>query len=257
MTSGHGRVSGYPDRVSVDFTLDRSSPVPLYFQMSQQLEAAIDDGRLQPGDRIDTELVLAERYGLSRPTVRQAIQELVSKGLLVRRRGVGTQVVHSQVRRRLGLTSLHDDLSRSSRRPTTDVLVFATVAADAQVAAALQISEGTPVCYLERVRCEGGEPLAHMRNWLPEDVVDFDADLESMGLYEHLRSTGTQLRVARQRIGAAAAGAREARLLGVRKGAPLLTMERTAYDESGRAVEYATHSYRADSYSFETTLTDR
>lgn len=243
--------------MSLDFTLDRSSPVPLYFQMSQQLEAAIEDGRLQPGDRIDTELAIAERYGLSRPTVRQAIQELVSKGLLVRRRGVGTQVVHSQVRRQLGLTSLFDDLTRGNRRPSTEVLAYETTPADAEVAAALQVPEGSEVRYLERVRLEGGEPLAHMRNWLPVDVLSEDLKFESRGLYEHLRSSGTQLRVARQRIGATSASTREARLLGVRKGAPLLTMERTAYDEGGRSVEYATHRYRADSYSFETTLMDR
>ncbi len=243
--------------MSVELTLDRSSPVPLYFQISQQLESAIEDGRLQPGDKIDTEMVIAEKYGLSRPTVRQAIQELVNKGLLLRRRGVGTHVVHSQVRRQLGLTSLFDDLSRGNRRPATDVIKYATVAAEGHVAAALQVPAGSDVRYLERVRYEGREPLAHMRNWLPTDVLDATADFESMGLYEHLRATGTQLRVAQQRIGATAASAREARLLGVRKGSPLLTMERTAFSEGGRPVEHGTHTYRADSYIFETTLMDR
>lgn len=231
--------------------------MPLYFQLSQQLEAAIEDGRLQPGDKIDTELVIAEKYGLSRPTVRQGIQELVNKGLLVRRRGVGTQVVHSQVRRQLGLTSLFDDLSRGDRHPATEVITYSTVPASAEVAAALQIPEGSDVRYLERVRFESGEPLAYMRNWLPVDVLDADADLESTGLYQHLRTTNSQPRVARQRIGAKAAESREARLLAQRKGAPLLTMERTAFDDNGRPIEFGVHAYRADSYSFETTLVER
>lgn len=244
--------------MGIDIVIDRASPVPLYFQLAQQLEAAIEDGRLQPGDRIDTEIEIAERYGLSRPTVRQAIQSLVAKGLLLRRRGVGTQVVHAQVRRQLGLTSLFDDLSRGDRHPATRVLSYVTQPAPIEVAAALNLPAGTPLGYLERVRFEGQEPLAHMRNWLPTDVLGADAaDFEATGLYEHLRGTGRQIRLARQRIGAKAADTVEARLLSVRRGAPLLTMERTAFDETGRPIEFGVHAYRADSYTFETTLLDR
>ncbi len=84
----------------LQLSVDRSSPVPLYFQLSQQLETAIETGKLAPGSLLGNEIELAGRLGLSRPTVRQAIQSLVDKGLLVRRRGIGTQVVHSQVKRR-------------------------------------------------------------------------------------------------------------------------------------------------------------
>src|SRR6195952_297860 len=79
--------------------LDRSSPVPLYYQVSRQIEAAIDTGELAPGDRLENEISLADRWGLSRPTMRRAIQELVDKGLLGRKRGVGTQVVDGHVTR--------------------------------------------------------------------------------------------------------------------------------------------------------------
>src|SRR6188508_51812 len=99
--------------LSVD--LDRSSPVPLYYQVAQQIEHAINEGQLSPGDRLDNENSLAEQFGLSRPTMRRAIQELVDKGLLVRKRGVGTQVVQSPVHRRVELTSLYDDLTRAGQ----------------------------------------------------------------------------------------------------------------------------------------------
>jgi DNA-binding GntR family transcriptional regulator len=244
--------------VSLNLTVDRHSPVPLYYQLSQQLEAAISSGVLKPGDRIDTEVDLAERYGLSRPTVRQAIQELVRKGLLSRRRGVGTQVVHSQLRRPVELTSLYDDLARASHTPRTRVLDMRQVAADATVAASLNLPDGSEVTYLERLRSDGDEPLAIMRNWLPSDVATFTVDdLETTGLYEMMRRAGVQMRVANQRIGARAATAAEGRLLGVPSRSPLLTMQRTTYDEAGRAVEYASHTYRSDSYSFETTLVER
>ena len=100
-----------------DVVVNRSSPVPLYFQVAEQLEHAIHEGLLVPGDRIGNEVALADQLGLSRPTLRQAIQMLVDKGMLVRKRGVGTQVVHAPIRRTVELTSLYDDLKRAGRHP--------------------------------------------------------------------------------------------------------------------------------------------
>lgn len=244
--------------MALDLSLDRGSRVPLYFQLAQQLEDAIRDGRLRPGDRIDTETDLAERLGLGRPTVRQAVQELVSKGLLVRRRGVGTQVVAAQFSRPLELTSLFDDLAAADHRPSTRVLALRETPAEAQVSAALSIPRGSTVTYIERLRLQRDEPLAIMRNWIPLGLLDLDEDrLSSTGLYELLRRSGVNLRIADQRIGARAATRPEGLLLSVKTGAPLLTMERTAFDDGGHAVEYAEHCYRADAYSFDTTLVCR
>jgi len=238
--------------------VDRSSPVPLYFQVAGQLEQMISDGTLLPGDRIANEISLADQLGLSRPTMRQAIQTLVDKGMLVRKRGVGTQVVHAQIRRPVDLTSLNDDLLGAGEKPSTQVLALHETAADEGVADSLKLPRGTPVWSLERLRMVGDEPLALMHNYVPLTVIDLRAiDLTMTGLYAQLRRNGVQIRVAHQSIGARRAEAREARLLGDRKGAPLLTMQRTAYDDSGRAVELGSHLYRPDRYSFETTLVDR
>src|SRR5262249_61830699 len=84
--------------------IDRTSPIPLYFQVTAQLEAAIDAGDLAPGDRLPNEIDLADTLGLSRPTMRRALEELVDKGLLVRKRGYGNEVESSQVHRRGGAT---------------------------------------------------------------------------------------------------------------------------------------------------------
>lgn len=242
----------------LSITVDRRSPVPLYFQVSAQIEQAIESGHLAPGHKLENEVALADQLGLSRPTMRRAIQELVSKGLLVRKRGVGTQVVHGQVRRQVELTSLYDDLASSGQRPATVVLVNEVEPAPAGVAAELGVAAGTPVLRLERQRLAAGEPLALLRNWLPEGIVSpSDADLEESGLYQLIRATGTHMRIARQRIGARGATTAEGRLLGERKGAPLLSMQRTAYDDQGRVVEYGDHVYRAETYSFEVTLVER
>ncbi|WP_149182742.1 GntR family transcriptional regulator [Streptomyces sp. TRM49041] len=239
----------------VDFTLDRGSPVPLYYQLAQQLESAIERGVLAPGSLLGNEVELAARLGLSRPTVRQGIQSLVDKGLLVRRRGIGTQVVHSQVKRPLELSSLYDDLQAAGQSPTTRVLRNETGPASAEVAAALGVAEESPVAVVQRLRLAHDEPMALLCNYVPAGLVDLDtATLESTGLYQVMRTAGITLHSARQSIGARTATAEEARRLDEPEGAALLAMQRTAYDDTGRAVEYGTHIYRASRYTFQFQL---
>jgi DNA-binding GntR family transcriptional regulator len=245
-----------PDRPQV--LVDRASPVPLYFQVARQLEQAIESGTLPPGSRLDNEIALAGELGLSRPTMRQAIQYLVDKGLLVRKRGVGTHVARARVRRPVGLTSLFDDLTSSGQQPTTTVLSHTVEAASGVVAAALEVPEGTPVIALERLRSTNGEPLALMHNHLRADLVPLQPELlEQRGLYEVLRDAGVALASASQSIGARRATAAEAKLLDETRGAPLLTMRRTAFDDRGLVVEFGDHLYRASRYSFEVALTGR
>lgn len=240
------------------FSVNRTSPVPLYFQVAEQLEQAIQDGSLVAGEKISNEVALAQELGLSRPTMRQAIQVLVDKGLLVRKRGVGTQVVRGKVHRPLELTSLFDDLTNAGQRVQTQVLSLGKIEPDVETAAALQLSRGDLVWRLERLRFVGDEPLAHMLNYLPTALADLDGvDFSTTGLYEALRRAGIGMRVAQQRICARRAEPGEAKLLGEKRGAPLLTMERTTYDDAGRAIEVGIHAYRPALYAFESTLVHR
>lgn len=244
--------------MDVPLAVDRSSPVPLYHQVAIQLEAAIANGAIPPGERIGNEVALAARLGLSRPTVRQAIQTLVDRGILVRKRGVGTQVVHGHIRRSVELTSLWDDLQRDRHVAATRVLSCEYLEADADTAEAMRLPPGTGVWSLRRVRFVDGEPLAVLQNCVPVEVVDLAAvDLSTTGLYQALRAAGVHMRVARQEIGARGADPAEASLLQLRRGAPVLTMRRTAFDDAGRTVELGRHAYRPDLYSFEMTLVDR
>lgn len=245
-----------PDSLFVD--LNRSGPMPLYFQIATRIEKAIHDGDLPPGSRLENEVSLGERLNLSRPTVRRAIQELVDKGLLVRRRGVGTQVVHGSVTRKVELTSLYDDLARSEQHPTTTLLLHEVMPADAHIAEVLSIAVGDLVLHLRRMRSADGMPIAVLENFLHGDFIGIaESELADRGLYQILRARGTTMRVARQRIGARRATTDEARLLEIEKNGPVLTMDRTAYDNSGRAVEFGQHCYRPDLYSFEITLVDK
>jgi DNA-binding GntR family transcriptional regulator len=239
-----------------DVALDRTSPVPLYYQVASRLQEQIEHGVLPVGGRLENEVELADRLGVSRPTMRKAIAYLVERGMLVRRRGVGTQIVHPKVRRPVELTSLYDDLAKTGRAPRTEVRSLEVGPASDAVAEALGLPPGREVTSIERIRYADDEPLAIMHNVVPVDVVRLTADdLERRGLYELLRAAGHMPRIANQVVGAKAALAVEARLLGDARGAPMLTMTRTAWDESGRGVEYGAHVYRANRYSFELTLT--
>ena len=235
--------------------VDRSSPVPLYYQVATRLQELIEKGEIGVGARIENEVDLAERLGVSRPTTRRAIQYLVERGMLVRKRGVGTQVVHPKVRRPVELSSLYDDLVSADRAPRTEVLDLKVVPAEQEIAEALELSPGTPVTWIQRLRYAGGEPLALMHNAIPADLLPLTAqDLAEHGLYEILRRAGFVPRIATQVIGARSATAAEAKTLDERRGASLLTMTRTAWDAGGRALEYGSHVYRASRYSFELNL---
>jgi DNA-binding GntR family transcriptional regulator len=250
-------VTGDHGGAPLTLDLDRSSPVPLWFQAAQQLEAAIDRGDLRPGQRLDNEIELADRFGLSRPTLRRAIEALVGQGLLVRKRGVGTQVVQSPVHRPVELTSLFDDLARAGQSPSTKLLDYHVGVPTDEVARELNISDGSEVVTIRRLRSTNNEPLALMTNHLPSSIAPDPDELESQGLYQSLRTRGVHIRLARQRIGAKAADRDEALLLDEKYKAPLLTMHRTAFDDSGSVVEFGSHAYRASRYYFDTTVVDR
>jgi DNA-binding GntR family transcriptional regulator len=127
--------------------------------------------------------------------------------------------------------------------------------ASEQVAQALQLPERTLVMSLERIRLADGEPMALMHNYLPAGLVQLNVEmLEEHGLYELLRASGIGLYSATQRMGAKNASAAEARTLNETRGTALLTMERIAYDQSGRPVEFARHLYRASRYAFTTSF---
>jgi DNA-binding GntR family transcriptional regulator len=244
------------NHVVLPIQVDRNSPVPLYFQVAQRLEEMIESGELATGTRLENEIDLADRLGLSRPTMRRAIEYLVGKGMLVRKRGVGTQVLHPKVQRQVELTSLYEDLAQTRRDPSTRVLSFSREPAPDALALELGLPEGTEVYVFERLRYADGEPLALMRNHVPANLLRLSAeDLETQGLYNLLRASGINLRIAKQSIGGRAATTAEAKALSEAKGAPLLTMERAAYDDQGRAVEHGDHIYRASRYSFDLTLT--
>lgn len=243
--------------VLVGVRLDPSSPVPLYHQAAQALEAAIEDGRLPRGSKLGGEVELATLLGISRPTMRAAMKQLVDKGLLVRRRGIGTMVAPRPVRRAVALTSLFDDLKEAGREPQTRLLSLQRGPCPPDVAEHLGLDPDAPVVVFDRLRVAGSDPIALMHNVVPGGLMKIEeGDLERTGFYDILRGGGITPHVATQRVGARKAGEEEAEMLEVEPGDPVLTMTRIAYDTDGRPIEYGSHSYPAESYWFEMMLVD-
>ncbi len=238
-------------------TLDHNSPVPLYYQAARALEEVIEGGRLPRGSKLQSEVDLAEQLAISRPTMRAAIRLLVDKGLLIRRRGIGTIVAPKPVRRAIALTSLYDDLKEAGREPGTRVLAFEEAPCSPESAERLGLESAAPVLSFKRLRCANSEPIAFMRNVVPAGLLGIEKeDLERTGLYELFRNNGISPHVATQQIGAQKAGDEEAELLEIEPGDPILTMYRLTYDTNGRPIEYGCHRYPAESYWFEMMLVE-
>jgi GntR family transcriptional regulator len=240
----------------LDITLERNSPVPLYYQLARSIERAIVSGELAPGDRLENELSLTTRLGLSRPTARQAIQELVNKGLLVRKRGVGTQVVRSQFSRDERLTSFHEDLVKAGRKPGTRLLAYRVGPLDPEVADALDdpaLTRGEFIT-IRRLRSADGVPLAVLTNHLPARFAVTEDDARERSLYARLQSLGVNLKIAHQRVSARLMTEEEAELLDEPIPAACLTVDRIAYDDTGQFIEFGRHIYRPGHYSISSNL---
>jgi DNA-binding GntR family transcriptional regulator len=237
-------------------TIDRLSPVPLWFQLASELERMIADGQLVKGGYLENEIGLADQLAVSRPTMRRAIQELVDKGMLVRQRGVGTQIVNSTLPPRVRLTSLFDDLAEAGRDPSTTVIVVERVIPDEAIRSALSLAPGVEVVHIVRCRNVGSSRMAILRNWLRiEEAGEIAvAQLRVHGLYLLLRERGIRLHFAIQTIGARAASPVDAALLGLGVGAPLITMRRVVQNVNGIAFDVEENVYDATQHSLEMSL---
>lgn len=232
--------------------------LPLYRRIQADLRARVDQGDLAPGARIETEQELMARYGVSRATVRQALSGLVADGLLEIRRGLGTYVRARPVEHALGgFYTFSREIERHGMTPGTRALSVGVVSADARVAAALGVANGTPVVALSRLRLADDQPVVAETSWLPASrfpgLERFD--FGRVRLYDTLITRyGVRPVRAREAFEPVLLSAAEARLLDRQRGDPALRVERTAYDADGDAVEYCRSTVRSDRYRYSVEL---
>ncbi|MCA1604935.1 MAG: GntR family transcriptional regulator [Acidobacteria bacterium] len=232
--------------------LDRNSFVPLYEQIHQTLRQMISSGEISAGSPVPSERELSEEYGVSRMTARQALRALRQDGLVYRERGIGTIVTKRKVdvhtRNLVGFT---DDMLQRGLRPSSQVKLMARESASQTTADMLGIKPGDEVFHLERLRLADGTPMAFELNYISAALCPTldEYDLEKESLYHILeRDYGIRMQRAEEVLEAARALRREASLLSIKPGAPVLCVRRIIYSDANNAIESVRTLYRADRY---------
>jgi GntR family transcriptional regulator len=230
----------------------------LYARVETVLAREIADGDVKVGDQLPTEDSLIARFGVSRITVRRAIQNLVSRGLVEIHRGKGTFVAAQKFTQDLKeLSGFVEDMHALGRRPTARVLAREIVPADATVATQLAVTRGERVVRIRRVRLADGIPLSFDETFLPlgigKKIITNNLKLEPIfSLLEH--KYGVPLIEAEYKLDAVAAENEVAKALKVKPRSPIFRIERTSYSTGGRPVDYETLHYRGDLIQFVTRL---
>lgn len=233
--------------------LDKTRTVPIYSQVKEFVREKIDGGVWPPGTLIPSERDFCEQFGISRMTVRQALGELVSEGLVVREKGKGTFVALPRLRQRLTrLTGFTEDMQARGKAPGARLLAIRAASAKPATARALGILPQSPIIVVERLRLADNEPLAIEISHL--SFVGMDALLGREYIDSLYRLLGDEFGIeptrAEQEIEATRATPREEDLLRLERAAPVLRTRRTTYDAEGQPFEYAEAVYRGDRYTF-------
>lgn len=216
-------------------TIDRRSPMPLYFQLARLLIDDINSGRWQAGDRLPSESEICDRYGVSRATVRQALLRLENEGMIQRLKGRGTFIADSRHRSWLVQSSegfFHDEVGRFGLNVTSRVLRAELTPLPRWATQALSLPDDAEGVVLERLRFIDGNVTLHVTDYLPSLYAGAALSLQRRpgSLYDRLREVGVTVHGGRRIIEAARAAADIAKLLEVGPRTPLLLVESVSWD---------------------------
>lgn len=238
--------------------LEKDSPIPLYYQLKELIRNAIREKGLVPGDPIPSERELVEQYQISRPTVRQAINELVNEGLLVREKGRGTFVAKPKLDQWFltNMLSFTKEMSLKGLSHSTRVLDLRVVPIEPRLSEIFG-EACREVVRLERLRFVEGTPAVVVTTYIPRDIApDIEREnLEQRSLYELIETKyGHEISYGRRVVEAVNASGEDAALLQVEKGAAIQLIKTTGYLSDNRPFEYSIARYRGDFNSFTVTL---
>ncbi|WP_419998904.1 GntR family transcriptional regulator [Streptomyces boninensis] len=233
---------------------DRPSRTALYRMIQNEIQRDILSGKLKPGAWLPSESQLRERYGVSQTSVRRALQELQRLGLVERFHGRGSIVASNEIRAMSPMLGLGRELRQRGFAIRPELLSNAEAAADAAVAAALDIEAGDTVVHIERRYWIGDDPFVFLDHYLvPQPGIDF-AEFAGESLYAFFTERGAQPTHARERVSAVNLSEAEAELLRVEPGAAAMLRERTASGADHRPVEFTRYILRGDRYHLDIDL---
>ncbi len=238
--------------------VNKSSPIPLYYQLKDIISELIEDEELKPNDPIPPERELCEYHGVSRMTVNKAIANLVNEGLLYREQGKGTFVAKPKEGYQLSrLLSFTEDMKAKGLRVDTRMISFQRKAATRKLKKELNLAEKEEVFEIKRLRLVSGEPYAIETAYLPVSICEglTMEKLDNKSLYDILRSEyGLRMDYAHQTIEAVIVDEYESEILQVAQKSIALMLSRKTYLEGDRPMELTKAVYRGDKYKFEVVL---
>lgn len=226
-----------------------------YHAVRDQLLDRLDD--MAPGEQLPPERELATSLGVSRMTLRRALDELVAAGLVRRRRGAGVFAIGPKVSPRLAVTSFTEDMRSRGLHPSSRTLAFEIGPAGARIGRHLGVAPDAAVVVVGRLRLADDEPMSIEELHVPQELVPglAAADLEEGSFYELLASRyGVRLAGGTQTIEPTVTDERESAELHVPVHSPALLFQRTSHDTAGRVVEFVRSIYRGDRYRIQTEL---
>lgn len=239
--------------------IDKSSSVPYYDQLAELLRDEIRENKPDCGVyQLPSENELCRLQGLTRATVRRALDVLEREGWVYREKGKGTFAATRRVEHDVShLVSTTEAMERRGWSMTTKVLGVRRTRAPTHVSHELELALGAGAYELRRLRIVEGSPLSVQTSYLPQRLCpDLEENDLSISLYRLLEGRyGLRLWTGRETLRACGATAEEARLLQIREGSPVMCCERTTYSSIGTAVEYLEAVWRGDRYDFKVTLT--
>ncbi|MCJ7435053.1 MAG: GntR family transcriptional regulator [Anaerolineales bacterium] len=240
----------------MNIIVNKQSAVPYYHQVKEAVRALIASGELKPGDMLSSEFSLSEQVGISRLVVHRAYRELVTEGLLIRKRAVGTFVSPATKRSYTvvgPLFSMTESLSTDALEPSNKILLQEVIPASEEVRNGLKLPEGARVIHLRNLRFAKQLPFAVEEMYFSFERFPALAnlDLNNRSVYVTLEKLyDAHPQEALDLITADSASSQEARLLGINKGAPVMRVKRMSSDRSGLPVEYSKIVFHADRYQF-------
>jgi GntR family transcriptional regulator len=234
------------------YSIDHKSPVPLHAQVEALLRKMIDDPEFRGGKFIPNEVDLAKRLGISRNTIRQAINKLVFEGLLIRKKGVGTRVADRSVNSKLSnWMSFTQEMKAKGLTPKNFEINVSWTYPDQEVIDLFNIPADKKVLKLERLRGLQDGPFVYFISYFhPRVGLTGEEDFTRL-LYEILeKDYSTVAKLSKEEISALAADGFLAKKLNIRKGDPVLKRKRFVFDPGGRPIEFNLGYYKSDSFVY-------
>jgi GntR family transcriptional regulator len=228
-----------------------------YLTLADALRDRLTAGAFGAGGALPSEATIGREHGVSRVTVRRALELLRDEGVITPRRGSGWFVANDPVRQALGrFTTVEAALEAAGAEPGRRILSFGYEAAGPEVAGPLQLRDGDEVLRVRRLTTAGGEPFGVVTVWVPAEFGAplSRADVEEATFYDLLPRHGTALARSEVTIAAVSAEPADAHLLEVRAGAPVLACRRITFTTEGRPVVLSEHRYAGDRTVFEVEL---